>query len=350
MDSLERVNKVMRGEVPDRPPLFDLLRNDRAISFYGGETLDETNKEALVYKAIGNALDSTKQFIRIPDLPREEFLPDGRKVSYERWTLWIEPLKFADVDQAAKYLRSVLSTPESFIGDPKQYVKQGEVDYLKKKAAIGDIALFLEIDTTEGFHPFYELLGIEMLSYLIMDHPGLIGEYLDLCVIRSLQRIEALSICDQLPGVFYGVDLAYRSGPMFSPAFLRKQVFPRMEKVIDAYHRRGIKVLYHSDGNLWPILDDLVALGIDALNPIETLAGMDLGRLREKYPDLVFVGGIDCSQLLPFASTIEVADTVKKAIQAAGPGYLAGSSTEIHDDIPLENVMAMIDTVKSYRY
>ena len=350
MDSFERVNKVMKGEGPDRPPLFDLLRNDDAISFFADEELTETNKDRLVYRAIGNALDSTKQFIRIPEQPREEYLADGRKVSYERWTIWIEPLKFADVEQAAKYLRSVLSSPESFIGDPKQYAKQGEDDYLKKKAAIGDIALFLEIDTTEGFHPFYELLGIEMLSYLIMDYPGLIGEYLDLCVQRSLKRIEALSICDKLPGVFYGVDLAYRSGPMFSPTFLRKQVFPRMEKVIDAYHRRGIPVLYHSDGNLWPILDDLVALGIDGLNPIETLAGMDLGKLREHYPDLIFVGGIDCSQLLPFASPSEVVNTVKKAIQVAGPGYLVGSSTEIYEGIPLDNIKAMIDTAKEYIY
>jgi hypothetical protein len=350
MDSFERVNLVMKGEVPDRPPLFDLLRNDEAIRFFAGEELTVANRDRLVYKAIGIALDSTKQFIRLPEQPREDYLPDGRKVIHERWTYWVQPLKFNDVEQAASYLKSILSSPDQFIGDPEQYVKQGEDDYLRKKAAIGDIALFLEIDTTEGFHPFYELLGIEMLSYLIIDYPGLIGDYLDLCVQRSLQRIAALRICNKLPGVFYGVDLAYKSGPMFSPKFLRKQVFPRMEIVIDAYHRRGIPVLYHSDGNLWPILDDLVALGIDGLNPIETLAGMDLSKLREHYPELIFVGGIDCSQLLPFASPSEVANTVRRAIQAAGPRYIVGSSTEIHNDIPLDNIKAMVDTTREYRY
>lgn len=350
MNSFQRVEKVMQGEVPDRPPVFDLLRNDTAISYYGSSVLDMSTRDSLVYKAIGNALDSTKQFIRLPEQPRIESLPDGRKVTYDRWTYWVEPLKFNDVDDAANYLRSILSNPDIFIGNPIEYVRNGEQDYLRKREAIGDIALFLEIDTTEGFHPFYELLGIEMLSYLTIDYPDLIENYLDLNVERSLRRIEAISIANELIGVFYGVDLAYKSGPIFSPSFLRRVVFPQMEKVIDAYHRKGIRVLYHSDGNLWQILDDLVAIGIDALNPIEVLAGMDLAQLRHRYPDLVLVGGIDCSQLLPFASPKEIIQEVRKAIRAAGPKYFVGSSTELHSDIPLENIRAMIDTATEYHY
>lgn len=350
MDSQERVKRVMQGELPDRPPLFDLLRNDDAISFYGGEKLKFSKRDWIVYKAIGAALDSTKQFIRLPEQPRVEWLLDGRKITYERWTYWVEPHKFRDVIEAADFLRTILSRPEEFIGDPVEYVRKGEQDYLKKRRAIGDIALFLEIDTTEGFHPLYELLGMEMLSYLIVDFPDLIEQYLDLNVERSLRRIGAISLADELPGVFYGVDLAYKSGPIFSPVFLRKVVFPRMERVIDAYHRKGIRVLYHSDGNLWRILDDLVAIGIDALNPIEVLAGMDLTQLRQRYPDLIFVGGVDCSQLLPFATPKEIALEVIKAIRAAGPKYFVGSSTELHSDIPLDNIRAMIDTAMEYIY
>jgi hypothetical protein len=342
MNSFERATKVMRGEIPDRPPLFDLLRNDEAISYYGGEWLTERNRDWLVYKAIGAALDSTKQFIRLPERPRVEALPDGRKVTYERWTYWVEPLRFSDSEDAAQYLKSVLDSPDKFIGDPAAYVQEGEKDYLEKKAAIGDIALFLEIDTTEGFHPLYELLGMEMLSYLTLDHPDLIGAYLDLCAQRAVRRIEAITIGDMLPGVFYGVDLAYQSGPMFSPKFLRTQVFPRMELVMDAYHQKGIRVLYHSDGNLWTILDDLVALGIDGLNPI--------AELRKRYPQLVLVGGIDCSQLLHFASPEQVAKTVREAIQTAGPRYLVGSSTELHSSIPIDNIKALVDVARDYLY
>jgi uroporphyrinogen decarboxylase len=350
MNALERVNAVMRGEVPDRPPIFDLLRNDAAIEYYAGEALTQANRDRVVYRAIGDVLDSTKQFIRLPEEPRTEQLEDGRSRTYERWTYWTKPLPFRDVEEAAKHLKQILENADEFVGDTEGYVKQAEQDYLRKKKAIGDIALFLEINTTEGFHDFYESLGIEMLSYLIVDYPELIGNYLDLVVEQSLRRITALGISEMLPGVFYGVDLAYKTGPLFSPSFLRGQLFPRMERVINAYKDLGIRVMYHSDGNLWPILDDLVALGIDALNPIEVLAGMDLGELRKRYPDLVFIGGIDCSQLLPFATPQDISNAVVSAIEAAGPKYIVGSSTELHNAIPLDNIKAMIDTARAYQY
>jgi hypothetical protein len=350
MNALERVRAVMHGGVPDRPPVFDLLRNDAAIQHYAAEELVMENKDRVVYKAIGRALDSTKQFIRLPEVPRNVELSAGRTRTYARWTYWTQPLPFRDVGEAAQHLKHILLNPEEFIGDVEDYVRRAEQDYLHKKAAIGDISLFLEIDTTEGFHDFYESMGIERLSYLIVDYPELIGEYLGLVVERSLRRIDALTIADMLPGVFYGVDLAYRTGPLFAPKFLRKQVFPHMERVIHAYKSKGIPVMYHSDGNLWSILDDLVALGIDALNPIETMAGMDLAELRKRYPDLVLVGGIDCSQLLPFATAREVSDAVLQALRVAGPKYIVGSSTELHNAIPLENIRAMIDTARQYRY
>ncbi len=350
MYALERVNAVMRGEVPDHPPIFDLLRNDAAIEYYAGEALTLENRDRVVYTAIGEALDSTKQFIRLPEQPRTVQLADGRTRTHERWTYWTKPLPFQDVEEAAQYLKHILDNPDEFIGDAEGYVGQAEQNYLVKKAAMGDIALFLEMNATEGFHDFYEIIGIEMLSYLIVDYPDLIGEYLDLVVEQSLRRVEALTISHMLPGVFYGVDLAYKTGPLFSPSFLRKQLFPRMERVISAYKSQEIPVMYHSDGNLWLILDDLVALGIDALHPIEVLAGMDLGELRKKYPDLVFIGGIDCSQLLPFATPDDISATVLKALEAAGPKYIVGSSTELHDAIPLDNIRAMIDTAREYQY
>ncbi len=350
MNSEERVCCVMRGEIPDHPPIYDLLRNDAAIEYYAGEKITPENRDRVVYRAIGIALDSTKQFIRLPEDPRVEQRPDGRRVIYQRWTYWEEPMPFHNVNEAAAYIRSILDNPEDFIGNPVEYVRHAEQDYLYKKAAIGDIALFLEMDTTEGFHAFYSFMGLENFSYLIAEHPDLIAAYLDLNVERALRRIEALSICDQLPGVFYGVDLAFKTGPLFSPTFLREVLFPRMEILIAAYHQKGIPVMFHSDGNLWRILDDLVALNIDALNPIEVLAGMDVGELRARYPKLVLVGGVDCSQLLPFASPAEVAETVRRNIELAGPGYLVGSSTELHNEIPLANIQAMIDTARDFSY
>ena len=98
--------------------------------------------------------------------------------------------------------------------------------------------------------------------------------------------------------------------------------------------------MFHSDGNLWEILDNLVAAGIDLLHPVEPLAGMDPYELRRRYPQLILCGTIDVSQLLPFGSPQEIRDQV----------VLVGSSTELHASVPLENYLALHETVLDYRY
>jgi uroporphyrinogen-III decarboxylase len=132
---------------------------------------------------------------------------------------------------------------------------------------------------------------------------------------------------------------------LFSPKFLRREFFPRLRKLVDAWHRQGVKVIFHSDGNLWQVLDDLRAAGVDGLNPLEPLAGMYAGGVRKAYPDWVLMGGIDASQLLPFGSEAEVRAAVRKTIAEAGArGRLwIGSSTEIHPAVKLENALAMWD-------
>ena len=135
-----------------------------------------------------------------------------------------------------------------------------------------------------------------------------------------------------------------------SPAWLRQSFFPRLATVLNAYHSRGIKVLFHSDGNLNSILDDLVEAGIDGLNPIEVVAGMDVGEIHRRYPGLFLCGGIDVSNLLPYGKPAEVRDAVCRALDAAGGRIMIGSSTELSDNVPLENYLALRDAVLAYEY
>jgi uroporphyrinogen-III decarboxylase len=94
-------------------------------------------------------------------------------------------------------------------------------------------------------------------------------------------------------------------------------------------------------------MDDLIATGIDGLNPLEVLAGMTPRAVRERYPDLVLTGGIDVSQLLVYGTPEEVRAACRDAIDATGGrGYLIGSSTELHWEVKLENAIAMIDTAR----
>jgi len=145
-------------------------------------------------------------------------------------------------------------------------------------------------------------------------------------------------------------DIAFNSGPLLSPAWMREHYFPLLAQTIDAWHRKGIKVLFHSDGNLNSILDDLVEAGIDGLNPIEVLAGVDVAEIHRRYPHLFMAGGIDVSQLLPFGSPAEVKDAVRRALDAAEGRIMIGSSTELNNDVPLENFLAMREAVFEHPY
>jgi hypothetical protein len=86
-----------------------------------------------------------------------------------------------------------------------------------------------------------------------------------------------------------------------------------------------------------------VKAGIDGLNPLEILAGMDIAAVRAAYPHLVLTGGIDVSQLLSLGTPEQIAQTCREAINAtAGRGYFLGSTTELHWEIPLPNLLAML--------
>lgn len=136
---------------------------------------------------------------------------------------------------------------------------------------------------------------------------------------------------------------------MLSPAWVVEHYLPRLKRVIESVHAKGMKAMFHSDGNLYSILDGLVEAGIDLLNPVEVAAGMDLAVLHRRYPNLIFAGGIDVSHLLPFGTTMQIRDAVVKAIEDTGGKILVGSSTEVMNNVPLENFLAMRNSVLEYK-
>lgn len=151
--------------------------------------------------------------------------------------------------------------------------------------------------------------------------------------------------------IMLGDDYAGNKAPMFSPAIFREFLAPRLKRIVDAVHEEGGRVIKHSDGNLWPILDQIIDTGIDAINPIEPVAGMDIGEVKSKYGDRVaVVGNIDCSHVLSEASVEQVETAVIECIRKASPGggHIISSSNSIHSAVKPENYAAMIAAAKRY--
>jgi len=162
---------------------------------------------------------------------------------------------------------------------------------------------------------------------------------------RAKEQIEAGA--DIIVGC---ADYCTNAGPFLSPKDFEDLVFPYLRTLVNAIHRSGAFFIKHTDGNLWPIIDGLVNTGIDALHSIDPVAGMDLGRLKEKYGDRICLcGNVDIG-LLQLGNPHEVVEAVKKCLRAAahGGGYVLSTSNVIQKEHKKENVLAMIKAAKKY--
>lgn len=151
--------------------------------------------------------------------------------------------------------------------------------------------------------------------------------------------------------IVLGDDYAHNHGPMMSPALFKEFILPRLKKMVDAIHEEGALCIKHSDGNLYPILDMIVSAGPDGLNPIEPVAGMELGKTRKLVGRrLCLIGNIDCARLLPRGSPSEVREAVRRAIAEAAPGgaFIVSSSNSIHSSCRAENLVAMVQAAHEF--
>jgi len=353
--SRECVISILEGRRVDQQPHFDVLRNDAVIEHFAREKLTYENACRLTRVAVARALNATRGVPKLPVPKHEDVLPDGRKVRYEQWTRWIEPRKYSDVKEYAREKRRLLVGPE-FNEEELLAIGRFFNEYIRcQHEYFQDIAFFwplgghsvkqfgLDVPNLGGklLAEIYTELGLEQFSYFLYDDKQIFLDLLEYYTKRAIRVIEMISEEDKPFGIFIGDDLAFKTGPFLSPQFFEEEYFCRLQRIVRAAHRRGMYVMFHSDGNLNKLLDGLVGTGIDFLNPIENLAGMDVSDIHRRYPGLVMAGGIDVSQLLAFGSPSEVKDAVRKAIDDAEGRILIGSTTEIHNAVPLENFLAL---------
>ena len=345
--SIERVRAVINDEMPDRAPLFDLLRNDAVISHFAGEKLTIENSHKVVYRAYSQAIDATRPKVRTPEEEREIILEDGRKQRFFRWTDWIENKSYDDSEAYESDKTNYLNNFEPSWNDQKMKESLSSIDMERQRL---DNVFFFPVGPCLWLTNIYSEVGLEYFAYYLADCPHIIEELLESNVLSTISWVESLPPDHGIEAIFAADDIAFNSGPLLSPVWFAEHYFPRLSRVVNAYHKRGIKFLFHSDGNLNLILDDLVEAGIDGLNPIEILADMNVGEIHRRYPHLFLAGGIDVSHLLPYGSSQEVKDVVRKTIDAAEGRIMIGSSTELHDGVPLDNFIAMREAVLENPY
>ncbi len=347
MTKRERVLRTARFEETDRVPLYDIFQNDQVIEYYAGRKLVVEDGDWTTGLAIGRALDMTRM-VSGPQQPGFLTRDDGIVLQIERWTSWVVHRPFQDAGSAKIWIQKRIRETNDWIFE-NSHVEAYRKMVERKLASFAegdptgrqDPAVFV-VESGVGLTEIYWALGMELFVELLGDAPEMIEEWLEARLQAELRRVAAIADPELVPIVLTYDDIAHKTGPLFSPAWLRRLWVPRLKRLVEAWHSRDVICLFHSDGNLWMILDDLVSAGIDGLNPIETQAGMTVKEVRQRYPRLFLAGGIDVSQLLALGTPEQVREACQEAMRDTGRrGYYMGTTTELLWEIPLENALAM---------
>jgi len=196
----------------------------------------------------------------------------------------------------------------------------------------------------------WALRGLEKLMLDCIINPELADRILDFPFRYHLAAAKKL-VEMGVDIIWIGDDVGAQNSMLISPDMWRRFLKTRMETFIREIKsiNPDLKVAYHSDGDIYPIIPELIEIGVDILNPVQP-ASMDPARIKKEFgKNLCFWGTIDEQHTLPFGSAKDVADEVKLRLQTVGKdgGLIIGPTHHVQLDTPMENFWAMIDTIKA---
>ena len=231
---------------------------------------------------------------------------------------------------------------------------KGSYEILKKQIeAVNEVGNYYVTAPIYGSYieKFQLLRGIEnSLADMAGDIDGS-RKILDFILRKNIVMLENIVNVNGLDGILLGSDWGSQRGMLISPDCWREMIKPGEQAEYNLIKNAGKDVWVHSCGDITPIIPDLVEMGVDVLNPVQPEC-MDIYALKNNYGDkLTFWGGISTQQTLPNGTPQEVKEETRRVIgyMAKNGGYIVAPAQEIQIDVPLENVFALIDTVKELK-
>ncbi len=334
MTSAERVMRVLRREEPDRVPHFEWIidRHVREAIIPGCSMEEFTVRMGL--DAILTGPDFKKEVVG-PGRTRNEYGVIA-EASEEEHSVPVEgPIK--TMDDLRNY-----TAP-----DPHAPGRYASIERVVKTYK-GNLAVGVHLN--DVFSIPRALAGFETLMMAIALEPDLVRGLVDLSVDINLEMAKEVA-ARGVDFVFTGDDFASASGPFMSPDSFRELFFPGYKRVMEGFHALGLPIIKHSDGNLMPIIDMILEPPIDCLDPIDPMAGHEMGAMKTAYGDRVALkGNVDCAQLLTFGTIPEVVEATKAVLRDGGDGggLIASSSNSIHSKVKPGNYLAMWNTIRMY--
>jgi uroporphyrinogen decarboxylase len=200
------------------------------------------------------------------------------------------------------------------------------------------------------FHEIADFFGMENYFVKMYTHPEVVHavtrHMIDFYLEANRRFFEQAG--DLIDGFFFGNDFGTQLDLLISPELFEEFVFPYFKELTDQGHQYGLQVILHSCGSIYKVIPRLIALGVEALHPLQARASnMDAAILaREFKGQVAFIGGIDTQQILVHATPDEVRAEVRRVKQLLGPCLVVSPSHEaLLPNVPPENVRAMAEAV-----
>ncbi|MEX2752054.1 MAG: uroporphyrinogen decarboxylase family protein [Candidatus Freyarchaeota archaeon] len=340
MDSRERILRALYGEEPDTVPLFEIEINVPIVR----QILGRTPRDALdfyeIYSSCGlDGINFWDNFRPVKPLDEKSFIDDWARI----WSV--------EENEVTYYVRGTIDSEEDFENfsppDPFDYDR---LDRLRKVIKNNKYRLAVVGGIHDAFEIPSQMRGVNNFLIDLYKNPGFARRIIEASVNYNIELAKAM-IDLGVDALISGDDYAYKHGPFMSVKLFREFIAPYLKKIVDEVHRRGVPFIKHCDGYIWPILDDIVNTGIDALHPIEPQAGMSVREVKEKYGDrLCVMGNVDVTNVLPLGTVEDTVKDVRRCIEegANGGGYILSSSNSIHNAVKVENFKTMIRATKKY--
>lgn len=229
---------------------------------------------------------------------------------------------------------------EAFVWPGPEHMNFSTFDELGdlRPPGMGVIAQYGQI-----FTRVWRLMGLETFCLTMHDNPELVEAIWSRAGELMVEIWEKMASYDFVDAMLFNDDIAFRTSLFVSPEILRKHHFPWLERLGQIARGRGVPLIYHTDGVLWEVMDDIIACGVNAIHPVEALA-MDIREVKQRFGHkLCLIGNLSLAGPLALGTPAEVEEEVKWLMReiAPGGGFCLGSGNSIPDYVPFENYVAM---------
>jgi uroporphyrinogen decarboxylase len=379
MKPRERVRAVLDGSIPDRVPLIIGVSNATGIKMKAYRAfkelvgLSEPDRYLYDWPELGTSLPGEAGLSRLrSDVrgvhdrfpsrvyelnrlrpPHDPFVDSwgsgAREISPGEWFPGVHPLAGATTTDE---LLAYDGWPD--MDDPTRFSHIGED--AESIAAKGTHAIMATPWLLFPLERAFAMQGMDTFLMNLAVHPefavALLEKHLELCKRLMGHVLEELG--DNVDIIKIGDDLGTQDNLLMSPAMYRELLKPiHAEFIRFIRSRTGARVFFHTDGDVFDLIPDFLEMGVDILNPIQTSAGRmsDLERLKSDFGGAItFCGAVDTHHVLPRGTPQDVRDEVRRVIGilGRGGGYIAASVHTIMNDVPAENIIAMVDAVQAH--